>query len=245
METQVGINGMVRRALGLSVGDGIEAEARLGRYGELFAQMIGSPRHTLADEGSYFVAANPTPGTAIAHVVSAAVSETAGNVLYLKNNDALGGKRIYLDYLRLIAETAPASGTATYAFLKADSANRYTSGGSAITPKNANMDSGEASKALLYFGALTTVAPSASARLLARLNLRGAIPVVGDEWFLKFGGQDASGSVIISGTDVQRMVVPCPPIIIGPGQNIALQIWHPSNASTAAEYEFEMGWWER
>jgi hypothetical protein len=146
------ISGIVRRSLPLAADDGIELEARIGRYGELCMRNIASPQHALADEGSYFVANNPTPGTAIVHAVSAAVSETAGNYMYLKNNDALGGKRLYLDFIRLICTSVDTAGTASHFFLKADNANRYTSGGSSITPKNSNMDSGVASVAQLYAG---------------------------------------------------------------------------------------------
>jgi len=244
MDTQVGIVGMVRRALGLPVGDGVESQARMGRYGELLTQRLGSPYHSLADEGSYFVAGNPTPGTQIDHVTSAAISETAGNYLYLKNNDALGGKRLYLDFCRLICNSVPTTGSAGYFFWKVDNVNRYTSTGTTLTPVNANMDAGLASVAQLYVGANVTIAPSASARVVAHGMLRSVIPVAGDEWIFKFGGQDFSCASSLGGTVALRMPIPCAPLILGPQQNACLQIWFTSN-NAAAKYEIELGWWER
>src|SRR5712691_6449457 len=114
-------------------------------------------KQILADEGNYFVATNPTPGTAIAFAVNAAVSETAGYFLSIKNNDPANGKRIYPDYSRLICAVAPVSATAGDMFIKLDSAG-FTSGGSAITAVNPNYDSAATSISQINAGALTTAA---------------------------------------------------------------------------------------
>jgi AraC-like DNA-binding protein len=54
-----------------AVGDSVYIPARSSRYGELVTQALaGSKMYAAADEGSYFVATNPTPGTAIAGIAT-------------------------------------------------------------------------------------------------------------------------------------------------------------------------------
>jgi len=240
--------GLASRGLPQPLADAQEGQLRVTRYRDLIAQILSCSNYGVADEGAYYTAGNGTPGTAIAHALSAAVSETAGYYLVLKNNDVPANgnaKRLFLDFIKLRSTVAPASGTAGYFFLKLDSINRYASGGSALSPLNSNMDAPSASIAQVWAGALTTVAASASARVVARGNLRGVIPVVGDEWILKFGGADAPGASSLGGTAPLRMPIPCGPVVVGPQQSACLQLWFPSNATTAAEYEVEAGWWER
>ena len=220
---------------------------RIGRYRDLYTIPMFHKSHSLSDEGTYFIATNPTPGTPVAFVVNAAVSETAGYFLNIKNNDPVGGvnaKRMYLDYIRLICGVVPASATSGHCFIKLDNINRYSSGGSIITPVNPNMDSNIASIAQVYAGALTTVAPSPSARSVARGVLRASIPVVNDEWILNFGSVETASSMLIGG-GVARFVVPLPPVIIGAQQTMGLQLWFPANSVTPAQFEFEVGWFER
>jgi len=88
---------------------------RGGRYGEQYVLPLIPTKHLLADEGSYFIATNPTPGTALAYNVQAAFSDTVP-LFYVQNNDSKAnpfGKRLYLDYIKLICTTAPASSTGT------------------------------------------------------------------------------------------------------------------------------------
>jgi hypothetical protein len=75
---------------------------RGGRYGEQYVLPLISTKHLLADEGSYFIATNPTPGTALAYNVQAAFSDTVP-LLYIQNNDSKANplaKRMYLDYIK-------------------------------------------------------------------------------------------------------------------------------------------------
>src|SRR5947209_3844525 len=89
----------------------------------------------LGDKGAYFVATNPTPGTPIAFAINTGVSETPGYFLSIQNSQQANGKRIYLDYLRLICGAAPASATSGEMFVKIDTTG-FTSGGTPITPVN-------------------------------------------------------------------------------------------------------------
>lgn len=79
---------------------------RGGRYGEAQVLSIIPTKHVLADEGSYFTAQNPTPGTGVAlNAAVTAFSDTNGFIV-IKNNALAGGQRLYLDSLRLILTAA-------------------------------------------------------------------------------------------------------------------------------------------
>lgn len=250
MSLDMTLNVEIDRQLPDAESDSTEKTLRGGRYGEAYVLPIMPAKHLLADEGTYQIATSPTPGTGIAFVVNASVSETAGNFLYWKNNESQGNtraKRVYLDYLRLIMTAVPAAGISGHYFIKVDNKDRAAAspGGTQLQPTNANADSGTGTVSQIWAGANTTVAPSASARLLSRGVLRSVIPVVNDEILFAFGPQDIHGSIQLGGAVAQRMVIPCPPVIIGPQDNLCLQLWFPSNAVTPASFELEAGFWER
>lgn len=227
--------------------DSTSKTLRGGRYGEAYVQNIWNSTHLLADEGSYYTA-NGTPGTGISFVVNTAVSETAGNFLYFKNNDTVGNgraKRIYIDYIRLLLTAAPAAATSMHFFFKWDKVDRYTSGGTALTPANTNGDAAIGAIGAVQAGANVTVAPSPSARLLSRGIMRTVIGVVNDEYLFKSGGVEAAAAIQLGGLVAQRHVIPLPPMIVGPGQNLAMQLWLPANAVTPPSFEVDCGWIER
>jgi hypothetical protein len=226
------------------------ASIRGGRYGEIITMPLMGKKHVAADEGSYFVATNPTPATAVATTTSIVTfAETAGAVgvvMLLKNNDAISSqmpKRLYLDYIKLMIVQVPTSATSwQFALVIDNNPVRYTSGGSAITPVNPNGDVNPSSIAQLYFGALTTAVPN-NRRLVARGTLRGVIPTTFDEFTILSGGVEG-GSGFASAAASGKSVNQVPPIILGAQQNLALTLWGASNAA-APSYEFEMGWLER
>lgn len=220
---------------------------RGGRYGEAYMLNLWNSNHMLADEGSFYTA-NGTPGTGIAGVVNTGVSETAGHFLYFKNNDTVGNgraKRIYLDYIRLIVTAVPAAATSMHFFFKWDKVDRYASAGTALSPVNTNGDAAIGAIGAVQAGAIVTIAPSPSARLLTRGVMRSVIAVANDEFYFKSGGTEGSGAIQLGGLVAQRMIIPIAPIIIGPGQNVAMQIWCPSNAVTPPSFEVDCGWVER
>jgi hypothetical protein len=224
--------------------------ARSDGYGNAFNAPLYGSRHFLADEGSYFVATNPTPGTPIAITTSITTfAETAGAVgvsLLLKNNDSRTGnapKRIYFDKLKLMIVQVPTSATSwQFALVIDDNPVRYTSGGSAITPTQPNGDSNIASVAQMYFGALTTAVPN-NRRTVGRGTLRGVIPTTFDEFIITSGGMDEGGSMA-SAAASGRIVENVPPIILAPQQQLCLTMWGAANAA-APTFEFEATWWEK
>jgi hypothetical protein len=229
----------------MSLLDALGQFARTGRYrGSVPVTTLIRTKQILADDEGYFVATNPTPGTPIVFAVNPAVSETAGYFLSVFNKDSPGGKRIFLDYLKLLVGAVPASATAAEMLVKLDTAG-FSSGGSAITPVNPNGDSAAASVATINAGALTTAVRSGNARLVTRNKLRTVIPVAGDEWDFVFAGDEFAGAGAFNGTNPQRMPVGLPPVIIAPQQFALLQLWFPANAVTPASFEFELGYSEK
>lgn len=66
---------------------------------------------------------------------------------------------------------------------------------------------------------------------------------MGDELVVQFGGTDMAGYG--SSATASRKVSVAPPIVLGPQQYAVVYMWVPGNATTAGQYEFECGHWER
>jgi hypothetical protein len=195
-----------------------------------------------ADEGRYFVATNPTPGTAIAQTIQ--TSFLATNALCtIFNGNAAGGARIYLDYIRLIVGTAAASATSCELAAVLDKINRFSSGGSAITPVCSNLDaSNNNTGAVINFGAVTAAAASA-ARIVSRITVKPSIQLTKDSYVIKFGAPAGQGSTVPSAVGIIGQ--DAPPIVIAPQGSLVLHVWNPANSATAPTYEFELGYFER
>lgn len=248
------IYGKTNRPLPTKTADAAQLQPRLSAYGDMLTIPISHGTYGLADEGCYFNAVNATPGTGIIHALTTAFSSTAA-LFCLRNTDAEGAKRLYLDYVRLTTgATAIAMTAATSIELAVtiDNTNRYSSGGTALTPVNANMDSSGATIASLTFGAVVLAAASGSVRTITRAALpRRAAPamVTGDQFLFNFGCVDAP-AISVAGaaapaTAATQFYCPLGPVVIGGGDSINFHLWYPSGATTAPTYEVELGWYER
>lgn len=240
------VYGKAQRVQPSATAESAQVQLRTDHYGGLITAPMGHGLMAVCEEGSYFNAINPTPGTGIAQSIQATFSATNG-AFCLRNGDTAGGKRITMDYLRLINTVVGASTTRSEALVAIDSTIRYSSGGSAIIPTNANMDSGTATIAVCHFGALSLSAESGAVRRVSRFQLRTAIMVQYEEFIITFGRPTDFGAFnTLSGTAGQRMVVDAGPVIIGPNNHsLTIHIWHTGNAVTAPSWEFEAGWIER
>lgn len=248
------VYGITRRALPSKSTDATQQQIRLSGYGEQYQIPMSSGTYGLSDEGTYFKATNATPGTGIIHALTTTFSSTAA-LFCLRNTDAEGGKRLYLDFVRLTTGATAIAMTAATSIETAvtvDNTNRFSSGGTAITPVNSNMDSAQGSIANLNFGAVVLTAASGSVRLLARSAFpRRAAPalVTGDQLMWDFGVVGAP-SVSVAGsatpaTAPSQFYMPMGPAVIGGGDSLNFHLWYPAGATTAPTYEFEVGWWER
>lgn len=249
MPSEFLVKGRISRALPqMDVDGGREGEPlRAGRYDELYVIPMMRKQHMLADEGSYFTCNNGQSGLATA---AAPTSFSATNpFILIANVDSpsnSAARRIYLDFARLVATAAGTAGASVQAAVTIDTGNRYTSGGSDLTANivSPNMDSPlRSSIAKVYGGNITAAAASSSARTVAgQVALKGAIPVVGDNYILSFGAVETM-MMIASATLVWSLQPICP-VIIGPNQSALIHIWLPSQ-SGASSYIPELNWWER
>lgn len=238
------LSGLVNRVRPSRSADGTNVLARQGRYGEVMVVPITLGTYGIADEGSYFKATNPTPGTGIAAAITAAYSATAAYI-NVRNTDAAGGKRMYFDYLTLLNTVVPATSTSVQLVVTIDNPGtaRYASGGSLIAGVNANMDDTTASVANIHAGAVVLNAASGSARMISRGVLKGAIPVVNDTLMIQFGNAGNIGGALTGGPI--GVTDDVGPVVVGPQQDLNVHIYYPGNATTAGQWEFEFGWWER
>ena len=254
----------VSRNLPQAGNEAADKPMRASRYGDQSVQVLGGPRHALADEGSYFVATNPTPGTAISLGTDgdianyASFSDTIGFFLFQNKDPANdpASKRIYLDYLRLRLTTAPGATAVSMNFaMKLDYIRRDASTAAnrtVLTPVNVNGDSTRGSACQPYSfsaaAAMTIPAASGAARIVSRCTIPSSLAVVGDEYFIQFGATDhtsVAGLTAARATAVARLGTTAAPIIIGPQQWLVIHMWWLTITTTTPIFEFEAGWWER
>jgi len=218
------------------------APGRHNPYGEGFVVPLGPGRHNLADDGSYFSFVTPTPGTGIIDgVVTTFVETTPSFVIYNGNPT----KYLTMDFIRETCTAAPVGGTRVRRTVTIDDGNRYSSGGTALTVNNTNMDSAVALNGVVaYTGAITASAASASRRLIADPIFRwGTIGIVGDIYEMVFGHEGTTPSHTPVAT-VATFVKNVPPVVLGPLDSLVIVQWEASQ-STAPTLAIEGGFWLR
>lgn len=227
---------------------------RLNEYDEVFVESPIRKSHLLAHEGSYFVTNNAQAGIA----GQAIATYTAVSPLcIISNTDAIGGRRMFLDYLALITTAAgswASAGVNSQLMIVTDTGDRYTSGGSDLAANivSPNQDvAAKSSIAKVRFGALVVAAATGAARMICGLRiLRPAVSatvpdVVGETKYLNFGAVEGTLNGSITVASANNIPIALPPVIIGP-QQCAL-IYHVLNGTTpgAASFAPELGWFER
>jgi hypothetical protein len=228
-------------------------DLRSGRYGQFYAQALHQKNYALADEGSYFVVANPTSGTGMAGQAAPTGAPAIGATdtkpfIVIKNNESPSdplAKRTYLEYFRVRVTAVGANGTNVNFTAILDTANapRAPASYTQCYPVNCNMDDGSASVCAVYAGA-GTVSTTATGRLFPNLQIRSVIPVVQDVYTVVFGATEfASSGLITTGTTQASVTINHPPLIIAPGGWALLYIWEASQ-SAANSYEWDVSMWD-
>ena len=228
-------------------------------FRNLITQPVFNKLSSYCDEGFYFVANNAQ--TAEAMTAASAFSATAPYLVIENGNPAPTGegagpsKNIVVDYIRLLATAAggATSGLSYVAFaLYLDSTLRYSSGGTALTAYNSNMNSQNASAATIYAGAVTASAASANVRpLVGQASMRPAVSasvacVVGDQFLLDFGSIEGGMAGSITVSNAEMISIPVPPVLIGPQQSALLYLWLVgATGAAAASFVPEIGYLER
>ena len=191
---------------------------------------------------SSFVATNPTPGTGIASLAGSTSRSATVAMMNIFNGANTDGTESYVIrpvWLKLTAGTANSSATDATLDFYMDSANRWASGGSAIT-EVALIDSAEpdfedpTSKAIIHFG-LLTLAAATDETLVASKRIATAVMALDDVFEVYWAGGGGGG-----GRDGTVMRGPgsfeVPPIWIRPGANLSI---HQYGTAQAADPEFE------
>lgn len=251
------IKGVVGRVLPAPrVGDGGEQASRISGYGDNYVLSLIQSKHLLADEGQYFVSTNPTPGTAVTYgtaTTPTSFSDT-GALFVIKNNDVAGGKRLYVDYIKLLEVTTGITAMTSFEYaIKVDNVTRTpTANFTTIVPVNPNMDSsvGPIGQLFAFSAGIATVpAASGSARIVGRGRLGAGISILGDEYVLSFGAPDVGAmsgiTTAVRAAACARFIAGTAPVVLGPQQWMVFNAWMPATATAAHTFEWEIGWWER
>ena len=257
MANEVVSRGIVARALSAAGfgGDGSQsspAGQRFGRYQEPYLLSPVPTKHLLAEEGSYFSTQNPTLGTGLAAPVTASFSATGPWLAIFNNADPANPRSpgIDLDFIKAIFTVAPASATGIRYALKKDNGARSPTAGQTLltgqggspgaTPAGPIVTPGSVAKIWSFTGgAVMTVAAEVNASVIANGGA-GGLPVVGSEFCVRFGADGPN-----SGSGATSASSHAAPAIIPPGWFGFFYLWFPSNATTGASLEWDIGWWER
>lgn len=256
LSPQALLRGLVSRALPTANPDSQNQDVgtRLGRYGEGAVLSYVRKQHLLADEGSYFVTNNGQSGIASPAVASFGATTP---MCIIQNQDTIGGRRLYLDYLLLVTTAAggwASAGVNEQIMIYLDNGLRYSSSGTALTANivSPNMDLSTAkSVASVYFGAVSATAASSLARAVCGLRiLRPAVSatvadVVGELKIINFGGVESTINGSITVANANQIPHPAPPIVIGPQQSCLIYFVLNGTTPSAASFAPELGWFER
>lgn len=259
-DANVTVVGGVSRQLPQAKPDNIESgAARFGRYNEQMAVSLIPTKHPLADEGSYFVAGNPTPGTGIAMTISTAFSDTVA-MFAIKNQDNksnAASKRIYLDYIRLMLFGTPPTAQVSrqFAFKRSKATDREpttAANKTVLSPVNMASGAGRSSiaRVLSYSAAAAMTVPASVANdeVVGRCSIPTGIGIAGDEYIIKFGtdvGESVQGLTAAKAVVPGRYITHAAPIIIEPDEWLVAHEWCLTEATNGPTFEFEIGWWER
>lgn len=248
------IDALSIRGLPSAISNNTRGPVRSSRYGELVTTPLGKWQHTLADEGTYFIAHNATndasttlAGHAAPVLADADVTMTKPFIHARCELASSDSRRIYLHFIEIEVITAGANGTADSWATQLDTgATRVTSGGTALTRVNPNMQSTATPNLAVLGGAVVTGAESAQVRDLGFGQFRPSIAIAGDKYMFTFGAEaEAVGSQApAAAAAITRHVVGLPPVILGPTDQFLLALYSPSQ-SAAGVYKVRMGWWER
>lgn len=215
--------------------EGYPVYPRDSAFGEQFVQNITGVRTpATAREGSQWVCTN-TQGTPILDAVQTAFSATAPT-LCIFNNNPLGGKIIYVERVRVTVVAVGASSTNMLSRWIVDTTNRFTSGGSPLTPTNPNTGVlAAATGAIINFGAL--LAPAATApRVISVAQVRVVIPSAGDEYTFEFGN---SAPISVGMQDVAGQLSKTIPVVAVPLYPQQSLLWYEFGAAMGTARSFD------
>lgn len=258
--TDVLTNIVVSRARPNQIADGNTTgnRARGGAYGEILANLGLPSWQQLSDEGSIYVATNPTPGTALQSDLITSYSATAdGDTVITNGNTTASNRRIYPIYIKkMMTGTAPTGTTVqNFALFTDVTAGCTPSAGSvALTPVNPNTGANTgASNASIYVptggAAMTIPATGGSRKLVGRTAVPTSLGVTGDIYTLYFGpqgdGGGQGGGTAVRATAAASFTATTTPVILDPGYGLIVDFWWLTQAANKPNWEWEILYIER
>lgn len=247
--------------------DASSQNVSLTSRGELKTVQLSDNHSSLADEGTYFKACTPatTNGASTSSYLSApaltnftGIGAAQSPTIAILNSSGNPLHAVCLDHVRFMVTSASGSttgGRVNYA-VTTNTYDRFSSAspGSPLTPVPVNSSSTAVSAAKLYTGNSTqSISLGGFTGTILALHSKGkfkdygnvatAAPsfVVGDIYTLDFGDHAVKGQEFTSSNAAQYSAC-TGPLIIGPGQFVAIQIWAAVGTAT---FDIDMGWWER
>ncbi len=208
--------------------------------------LAGSRDTTLADQGQFFVGLTPTVGTGIITGASVqAFTETTPYLVWFNSSATLSIYPMFVKtHLTVVGATASVAENWTWTL---DTGNRLTSGGTALTIANTNMNSSTATQSIITVGAITATAATGARRIIANcVGKDTVIEVVHDTISFNFGGgyQVSKSSTVANTTTPTYATFNLGPVVIGPLQSLVMVRWAASQ-TTGSTNEFECGWVEK
>ena len=207
--------------------------------------LAGARDTSVADAGAFYVGVTPTPGTGIISSGSVQAFTETTPYLVLFNSGLL---TIYPAHLRLHTTVVGATNSVAQNWTNTiDVGNRWSSGGTALTISNTNMNSANKSGAVINVGAVTASAASGVRRVIGHQAVKFVnIETVHDCIQFNWGGSQHvdPASLINNTTTISHTTVNFAPLAIGPNQSMVLVRWGASY-TTGVTYEVEFGFIEK
>lgn len=205
-----------------------------------------SQQQSLASIGALFVVNTPTPGTGVAYAQQTAWSATANGLFVISNNNAAGGKNIYLQRLDLFQTASVATGTSLS--FEAYNETGIVAGTTAVatrTPVQINTGAGQSQTTgavvqAFSAGAITIPAAVGTRRLQGQAWIPTGVNVVKDSLSLDFGADGPAaasrGGTAARATDTARLTGQMNAIVIAPQTTSWLNMWGWGTATPSFEY---------
>lgn len=215
-------------------GSAIVTPSRTGSYNEAYTLPLSNKELWSADEGSYFTAITPTPGTGIIGHAAPTTFDEAKPYLVAYNGHP--SKTLYPQFLRL-HETVASTGAARVQFtITTDVGNRRSSAGTQLTVASVNTAVTNESSTIAYVGAVVGTAATSARRIIGNVVFRGTIDIVEDMYQIVWGAPDGVGNTSSRVTTVAEFSRVMPPLAIGPGSSLCVTQWAGSQ-SVGPTYE--------
>lgn len=210
----------------------------------IVGSLLGDRDTGVAETGNYFTALTPTPGTGIiGHAAPTTFDQT--KAYFLLYNP--GPLNVYPLYMRLHTTVVSAGDTTGPIFWTQviDAGNRFSSGGTNLTPNSVNLASGPKSLSVITVGAVVCSANSGTSRTIGHNTFHpGTIDVLHDQYDFLWGAPQAVSFNLLPTTTASHLAAVFAPVVIQPNSSFLIHQW-AAGQSTGPTLEIEFGFIEK